>query len=1024
MSFKKNYPILILTLFVSSALLAQKAQLNFKHLSSDEGLTQGVIHDVFTDSKGFVWMTSPDGITRFDGTRCLANNAIAPGLSGITYTQGIVEDKLGDIWIGYTEGLIRFNYHLNHFECIKLSLPRTNILSDRLKVFIPFVADVAGNIAVYISNNTCLLFAPHEKKLTLLPMPPGRALNLSLTFLKDRKRSVYNNLYCASLLREKLTLFRFDGFKKGKPVWDSVASTMWMEGNLGNVVMQNDSTAITCSRGLIGKYHFNTGQFELKSFPVVNSPFVTVDPQQNIWVGTYSDGLYAVNGESLEVTEQYRHESGNTYGISSNWVVPVCDSLGNLWLSSWGKGVDYCNISDIKFTSTFSEKQTQPYHTSSFIRDIVKDDQGNFYCSSQMGGVVQLDQKLQYTRHLPDVPPSLTSPDMFLKGQYLYFGVDAYEDEAWFYRYDLTTGKSKKIQNGAKEDLRMTKVYQLAPMTNGHLLTATYAGLWEFNTETDAFESLPGITETFETVVFSHQDMHGHVYKGVNANGFEIYQPTAGRYEKIFTLAKKITIKHCVEINDSLMWIGSTDGLYFFDTRNLAIKKHFSTTNGLPNNVVYAIMPDEKGNLWLSTNKGLSYFCVATELFKNFTVEDGLQSNEFNTHTVVKANDGRIIFGGVNGLTTINAAMLEKKSPAPIIQITGIKADSAMNPFAFNDQDKLVLSAGSSTIEFQLTVIDFINPSKCKIAYRLSGYINEWTEVANPAIARFIKLPAGHYILEYRASNADGKWAKEIKSFSFDIAAYWWQTALFKTGIFTIGAAMLFILFRLYIHSRLRQQKMILEKAHAVQLERERIITDLHDDVGATLSSMHIYGDLAKNVWDSRPEASKEMVGKITQQAKDLMIRMGDIIWSMKPADEEKYSFTARLKNYSNELLAAKNIECNFNIDESLSRQIINPYARKNILLIAKEAMNNIAKYSEATKADVLLIHEDGNVLLSISDNGKGYDAGENVSGNGTGNIIQRCKQLQGSCNIQAFPGQGVKIKCSFPIAIISHNRK
>lgn len=221
---------------------------------------------------------------------------------------------------------------------------------------------------------------------------------------------------------------------------------------------------------------------------------------------------------------------------------------------------------------------------------------------------------------------------------------------------------------------------------------------------------------------------------------------------------------------------------------------------------------------------------------------------------------------------------------------------------------------------------------------------------------------------------------------------------------------------------KIKLQQAIIDKQDGIIAERERIITDLHDDVGATLSSMHIYGDLACKVWDSQPQESKKMIEKISVSSKDLITRMSDIIWSMKPVDEEKYTLTVRLKNYSNELLADKNIECFFEIDETICKRITFPEVRKNILLIVKEAMNNIAKYSNATRTKISLIQQSETILLSISDNGKGFDDGTIKPGNGIQNIRQRCKQLNGSCDISSISQQGVNIVCNFPVTIFSHS--
>jgi signal transduction histidine kinase len=217
------------------------------------------------------------------------------------------------------------------------------------------------------------------------------------------------------------------------------------------------------------------------------------------------------------------------------------------------------------------------------------------------------------------------------------------------------------------------------------------------------------------------------------------------------------------------------------------------------------------------------------------------------------------------------------------------------------------------------------------------------------------------------------------------------------------------------------QIRIVLERKAAQEKERERITADLHDDIGATLSSMSIYGELADKLWQEKPEESKKMIKKISITSKNLLGRMGDIIWSMKAGDEENYTLEARLRNYCNELLTPKNIQVEFNIDEKVTVGINNPEARKNILLIAKEAMNNIAKYSNATKSTVSLQKTKAGIQLSISDNGKGFDMKLTGVGNGLNNIKTRCTLLKGNCVIECESGQGVLITCIFPIAIISH---
>ncbi len=261
-----------------------------------------------------------------------------------------------------------------------------------------------------------------------------------------------------------------------------------------------------------------------------------------------------------------------------------------------------------------------------------------------------------------------------------------------------------------------------------------------------------------------------------------------------------------------------------------------------------------------------------------------------------------------------------------------------------------------------------------------------------------------------------GSVANEMRAAKLEVAESRQKQSLTNTRLILALVALgsmiiLFFLYRYYHQKRLKEIEI-----------RNKISRDLHDDIGATLSSIKIYGELAHSVLDDKPDQSKAMIGKITEQSKELMQRMGDVIWSMKSAEETNNSFTARIKNYSSELLAPKDISCEIDIDESMCSKISNPITRKHLLLIVKEALNNIAKYSAATEARINFKQDNDKFVLLISDNGKGFSNPDNVSGNGLGNMRQRCEQCHGTFKIDSIPGKGVTVTAEFSIAIFSHS--
>jgi signal transduction histidine kinase len=214
-----------------------------------------------------------------------------------------------------------------------------------------------------------------------------------------------------------------------------------------------------------------------------------------------------------------------------------------------------------------------------------------------------------------------------------------------------------------------------------------------------------------------------------------------------------------------------------------------------------------------------------------------------------------------------------------------------------------------------------------------------------------------------------------------------------------------------------------LEKIKAVyetrEQERNRIAQDLHDDIGATLSSIHVYSSVASKVATQDEGKLKEALQQIKENTRQVMENMSDIIWAIKANQSGDLTFENKLKNYGYELLSPLNIRCFYLINKSAEEKLVNVEARKNILLIAKEAMNNIAKYSQATDVTIRLDSLNGDILLEIVDNGKGFDENRHF-GNGLQNMQQRGEDVGGELNIASEKGAGTSVLFKVPIAKIS----
>jgi signal transduction histidine kinase len=202
----------------------------------------------------------------------------------------------------------------------------------------------------------------------------------------------------------------------------------------------------------------------------------------------------------------------------------------------------------------------------------------------------------------------------------------------------------------------------------------------------------------------------------------------------------------------------------------------------------------------------------------------------------------------------------------------------------------------------------------------------------------------------------------------------------------------------------------------AREKERNRIARDLHDEIGSTLSSIHVYSSAAIKALEKNPDKAPEILDHINKNSRQVMENMSDIVWAINPGQNGEMSLEHKLKNYGYELLTPQAINCTYVVDPEAVSKLVLMEARKNILLVAKEAMHNIAKYSNATQASVRLTLQDENLILEVTDNGKGFSLQNRRSGHGLHNMESRIRELNGEFEIVSNPGQGTRITCRIPV--------
>ena len=258
---------------------------------------------------------------------------------------------------------------------------------------------------------------------------------------------------------------------------------------------------------------------------------------------------------------------------------------------------------------------------------------------------------------------------------------------------------------------------------------------------------------------------------------------------------------------DSVLWIGTKGGglnrLYLHSSGPRF--SHFTTDNGLPDNTVYGILPDGGGNLWLSTNNGLSKFDIASGSFRNYKTIDGLQSSEFNTASYYKSNSGEMFFGGVNGLNYFHPDSIKDNQHIPPVVITKLKIDNKEvthrqpnSPLkkAISQTREITLSYREKMLAFEFAALDYHHPESNRFRFRMKGMQDNWIDNGNERSAVFTNLAPGSYIFQVKGSNNDGIWNEKPTEIAIKVTPPIWATWYAYLLYFLIATAIGTIIFR------------------------------------------------------------------------------------------------------------------------------------------------------------------------------------------------------------------------------------
>ena len=486
-----------------------------------------------------------------------------------------------------------------------------------------------------------------------------------------------------------------------------------------------------------------------------------------IWLGSAWSGAFKLVKETNIFQKFQRSEA--TRGLTDNHIWAFLDDGNELWIGT-ERGVNIYNRKSHKIRSL-----QYPKLSSDKIRSLFKDSQGNFWIGTYKSGLNKYDPKVdQVEFYSPD-----SSLSHFIASNTVWQIIEDDEKNLWFathnglQRTNLISGETKVFQHNPNDSNSLSSdvVYSIYMDRQGRLWAVTFNGLNLFLPEKNGFK------------VFKSQTGDPH---SLNTNRlFAIYQDTAMNY-----------------------WVATIGGgLNKMDPTTGEVQ-HYTTAHGLSDNTIYAIIPDDFGNIWLPTNYGVSAFNIANESFVNYSVDDGLTSNEFNKGAAMKDRFGNLYFGGMFGFNVLKPKKIRTNHFVPELVVSEFKIDNQLISYALRHGEAIELNYQQKNLFFRFSMLDFVNPSKAIYKYRIRNLDNNWKTLSSRyPVLNINKLNPGYYIIEVNAMNSAGVWTDKPMQIKIYVRDAWYNLLHVRLiAIFILILTLYLVLHRRIKRIRLKHQ--------------------------------------------------------------------------------------------------------------------------------------------------------------------------------------------------------------------------
>jgi signal transduction histidine kinase/ligand-binding sensor domain-containing protein len=946
-----------------------------------EGLPVNEIQELKETSDGYLWMGTHQGLVRFDGVRFQTFFTTPKGLQYGTRVGPLELDGRGRLWMAPDQvGVVylageTFTEILTHRTILNA---RVNSLcydgTNRM-----MWVDANGGVGCFSTEGG--INAEAVKGGSASPSSRWqRDFSGQLWLENSRNLKVYKNgrftdipvpgtatLVSAPrragglwVARDaKLRFVTDDG--KGH----EIASFPWKGQSRVICLMEDSHDRLWIGTAGQGLFCYSGGQF--KQVSPISSSIVCLleDSQDNIWAGTRGGGLVR-----LRERQFFLHDLSS--GLRNEYVRSLAeDKAGRVWLLTaegglgwWQDGV-WHQLSEAEGWRNFDATCVLP-----------ASDGGVWISTSRRGLWRWFNGKV--ARHELDNPPREPPVDLLEDRQGRLWMVT---DNSGIYRL----GEKRRNWHPMNEGLPSEHIRQIIQDEVGNL----WAGDWE------------GAIARF-------QNEHWEMVRKPSGHGDAV---------------------RCMVATNGSVWIGTSAG-GLLRLKNGQTKR-VSVEEGLPAACIQQLLLDGRGSLWGGTphqlfRMSLNQLDMVMDGHErnvdaiSYGRSDGLPDASFANWCDPRSwrtDKGELWFATASGAIHFQPGDLrESKPPRALLEQTLLDSKPISTDLLKH------LRPGPGRLEFRFTAPCLSAPERVRFRYQMSGLDGGWVDAGTTRTVTYASIPPGDHIFRVIACSPEGIWNLQEATVGLAVHPYFWQTNWFLATVAAALAGSAVWGIRLATVRRLSRRLESLRQQQAVDRERARIAQDIHDELGANLTSIGLLADMGTRHKTDPAAVSRELL-QISETARESVAAMDAIVWALNPRNDSLDNFANYVAQFTRDFFRPTQLRTRLELPTNLPSEPLSTETRHQLFLLVKESFNNVVRHAEASEVCLEIACNHSHMSLTISDNGKGLAGRAQGEGrDGMANLRERIERLGGTLWIESKNDKGTRLRFVLPVARFTSN--